>query len=85
MKVTIIPIMIGAFGSYQRLIKETNPAEKETGRLGGRRTSKDHPNYNIIENGQDTEKSPEDLRRLVVTQTPVKDNQLKLMRKTLKE
>ena len=29
--------------------------------------------------------SPGDLRKLAVTQTPVKDHQLTLMRKTLKE
>ena len=34
----------------------------------------DHPNYYIIENGQNTKKSPGDLRRLAVTQTPVKDH-----------
>ena len=60
--------------SHQRIIKG----------IGGRRTSGNHPNYNIIENGQKTEKSPGDLRKLVVTQTPVKDHQLKLMGKTLK-
>ena len=32
----------------------------------------DHPNYNIIKIGQNTEKSPENLRRLAVTQTPVR-------------
>ena len=45
--------------------------------------SGDHPNYRIIGNGQNTEKSPGDLRRLAVTQTPVKDHQQKLMRKSL--
>ena len=40
--------------------------------------SGDHPNYYIIENSQNTEKSPEDLRSLPVTQTPVKDYQLNL-------
>ena len=35
-----------------------------------------HPNDSIIENGQHTEKSPGDLRRLAVTQSPVKDHQL---------
>ena len=45
----------------------------------------DHPNYNIIEIGQNTEKSPGDLRRLAVTRTPLKDNQLTLMWKTLKQ
>ena len=44
---------------------------KGTGGLGIKRTSGDHPNY-ITENGQNTEKSPGDLRRLAVTQTPVK-------------
>ena len=44
MKVIIIPIEIGAFGSQQRIIKGP-------GGLGSRRTSGDHPDYNIIENG----------------------------------
>ena len=43
------------------------------------RTGRDYPNDSIIENGQNTEKSPGDFRRLAVTQTPVKDYQLKLM------
>ena len=58
---------------------------KKTGRLGGWRMSGDHPNYSIIENGHNTEKSPGDLKRLAVTQTPVKNHQLKVMWKTLKE
>ena len=52
---------------------------KGTGGLGSWWTSGDNPNYYIIENGQNTEKSPEDFRRLVVTQTPVKNHQLTLM------
>ena len=60
----IIPIVIGAFGTVT----------KGTGVLGSWRTSGDHPNYSIIENGQNTEKSPGDLRRLAVTHTPVKDH-----------
>ena len=64
--------------SHQRFIKGT-------GGFGGRRTTGNHPNYNIIENGQNTEKSAVDLRRLAVTQPPVKNHQLILMRKTLKE
>ena len=58
--------------SHQRIIKET-------GGFGNKRTSGDHPNHYIIENGQNTEKCHGDLRRLAVTQTPVKDHQLKLM------
>ena len=42
-------------------------------------TSGDHPNDTIIKNGQNTEKSPGDLRRLSATQTPVEDYQLALM------
>ena len=52
---------------------------KVTGGLGSWRTSGDNPNYYIIENGQDTEKSPGDLRRLAVTQIPVKNHQLTLI------
>ena len=58
---------------------------KGTGGLGSWRMRGDHPNYYIIENGQNTEKSPGDLRRLAVTQTSGKDHQLTLMWKTLKE
>ena len=45
---------------------------KGTGGLGSWRTSGDHPNYNIIENGKNTERISGDLRRLAVTQTPLK-------------
>ena len=58
--------------SHQRIIKGT-------GGLGGWKTSEDHPNYSIIENGQNTEKSPGDMKSLAVTQTPMKDHQLKLI------
>ena len=55
------------------------------GRVRNQSTSRDHPNYSIVEIGQNTEKSIGELRRLAVTQTPVKDHQLTLMRKTCKE
>ena len=58
--------------SHQRI-------NKRTGGLGGRRTSGDHPNYYIIENGQNTGNTPGDLRKLALTQTPVKNHQLKLI------
>ena len=64
--------------SNKRVIKE----------IGGRGTwwmSGDHPNYSITENCQNTEKSPGDLRRLAVSQTPVKDHQKTLLGKILKE
>ena len=41
-----------------------------TGGLGSWRMSGDHPNYSIVENYQNTEKSPGDLRRVAVDQTP---------------
>ena len=53
--------------------------------LGSWRLRGDHPNDSIVENGQNNVKSHGDLRRLAVTQTPVKDHQLTLMRKTLNE
>ena len=68
MKVTIEPIAIGAFGTItKRFIK----------RPGGHvswRTGRDYPNDSIAENGQNTETSPGDLRKLAVTQTPVKNH-----------
>ena len=45
----------------------------------------DHPNYYIIEDVRNNEKSSTESRSLAVTQTPEKDNQLKLMDKTLYE
>ena len=53
-----------------------------TGELRNNRISGD---YSIVENGQYTEKSLADLSRLAFPQTPVKDYQLTLMWKTLKE
>ena len=44
----------------------------------------DYQDYSIIKIGQNTEKSPGDLRKLV-NQTPVKDDQLTLLWKTLKQ
>ena len=62
--------------SHQRIIKEN-------GGLGCWRTSGDHLKFNIIENGQNIEKIHGDLRRLAVTQTPVKDKTD--VKKTLKK
>ena len=72
MKVTIIPIVIGAFGIVTKgLLKG----------LRCWRTGRHYPNDSIAENGQNPETSPGDLRRLAVTQTPVKNHQLTLMGK----
>ena len=65
MKVTIILIVIGAFGTVTiGLLKGLGVLEV------GERIE-----IIQIENGQNTEKSPADLRRLAVTQSPVKDHQ----------
>ena len=53
-----------------------------TGGLGNK--SGDHPNYSIIKIGQNTEESPGDLRRVAVTQTPVRTHRLTLVLKTRK-
>ena len=50
-----------------------------TGGLGNKKTSGDPPNYRIIKIGQNTEESPRDLRRLAVTQTPVRNHWLTLV------
>ncbi len=69
-KVTVIPIVIDAFGTVTKgLVLGTR-----AGGLVNKRTSGNHPNYCIIKIGQNTEKSPEKLRRLAVTQTQEKDH-----------
>ena len=73
MKVTIIPIGIGAFGTVTKGLLKWLEDLKVEGRVEA-----------INENGQNTEESPEDLGRLAVTQTPVKDHYLTLMWKTLR-
>ena len=52
---------------------------KGSGGFGRWQPSGDHPNNSIIEDGQNSEKSHRDLRRLAVTQSPVKDHQMSLM------
>ena len=47
--------------------------------------NRDHPNYSIVDIGQNTEESPGDLRRLAITQTQAKDSQQTLVRKTRME
>ena len=75
MKVTILPIVIGALGTVT----------KGPGGLGSWRTGRDYPNDSIAEDGQNPETSPGNLSILAVTQTPVKNHQLILFWKTLEE
>ena len=63
--------------SHQRI-------DTRTGRLGNKKTSGDHPNNSIFEVGENTAKSPGDLRKLAVTQSSVENHQLTLAWKTLK-
>ena len=56
---------------------------KRPGRLVSWRTGREYPNDSIAKNVQNPETSPGDLGRLAVTQTPVKNHQLKLLWKTL--
>ena len=73
MKVTVIPTVIGVLGTVTKgLLQELENMEKK-------RTCRDHQNYSTVEIGQNTEKSPGDLRRLAVTQTPVENHQLTLV------
>ena len=74
MKVTSIPTVIGVSGTVTKgLLKGL-----ENG-LGCGRTSRDYPDYRIVENGQNTETSPGELKRLAVAQAPVKNHQLEMM------
>ena len=53
------------------------------GRIGNQKLSWDYPDFSIIKIDQNAEKNPKDLKRLTVTQTPVKDHQLTLGRKKI--
>ena len=50
-------------------------------RLGNKRTRGDHLDYRINKIGQNTEKSPGELRRLAVAQNPQENHQLTFVRK----
>ena len=65
--------------------KNTLNIDKETGRFGNWRASRDHPDYRIIKIGENNNKNPGYLKRLAVTQAPMKDNQQTLVGKTRKE
>ena len=52
---------------------------KENGRLENKWMSAENPNYSITEIGLNTEKMSEDVKRLAVTQIPVKDHPLTLI------
>ena len=62
-KVKLIPVLNSRLGTIP----------EETRKLRNQMASTDHPNYNVIKIDQNAEKSPVDLWRLVVIQTPVED------------
>ena len=71
-RVKLISVVVGHWNVTQGL-------ESGSGRVGNRKKNRDHQNYSIDKIGQDTEKNPGDLRRLALTETPVKDHQLTLV------
>ena len=75
---------VGDTNSYWRVRYSYLSIGTRTGGIEIQRTSGDRPNYRIVDIGQNAEKSPGDLGILIVTQTPVKNHQLKLMGKSLK-
>ena len=71
-KVVVIPVVIGVLCTVTKgLVQGLEDLEKEM--------SGDHQNYSRIKTGQNTEKSPGDLRRLTVTQTLVRNHHLMLV------
>ena len=58
---------------------------EEIGGMWNQWENRTFPDYDIAEIGKNTVKSPEDLRRHALTQTPVKDHRLTLLGNTCKE
>ena len=69
---TVIPIVIGVLGTVTKLLVHRKEGVEVRGPL-------ETKHYNIVEIGQNTKKSPGNLRRLAITQTPVKTHQLTLV------
>ena len=65
-------------------VNDNQSIDRGAERLENKRMIGDNPNYSFIKIGQNTEKSPGDLRKLAVTQTPVRKHPLTLVFKTLK-
>ncbi len=66
----------GDTNRYWRARYDQKEIDKGTRGLGNKWTIGDHSKYGMVEIGQNTEKSLGDLRRLAVTQTPVKNHQM---------
>ena len=65
-KVTVIPIVVGVLGTVPK------GSEKGLRRGGNWRTNQEISDYSTVEISQKTQESLGDLRRLAITQTPVK-------------
>ena len=79
MRVTVISIVFGALGTgFQRL-------GMEPGRIVNQRKNQCHPDNTVVENSQNTEKSPGDLSILANNQTPLKGHLPTWMCKARKE
>ena len=74
MKVTIVPIVIGALGTITKGLLKGLDGRVETNQTTA-----------LLRTARILRLSPGDLRRLAVTQTPVKKHQVTLVWKTLKE
>ena len=69
MKVTMTPIVVGTHGTVPKACKKSRTRDQ--------RKNHDHRNHSTVVIGNNTSKNPGYLGRVVVTQTPVKDHQLK--------
>ena len=69
MKPLVISVVSGSLRTITNLGKMTESVRNQM-------TSRCHPNYSIVEIGQNNEKSPGELGRLTATQSSVKDHQL---------
>ena len=65
MKVTVIPIVIGALATVPK-----GSEKKKTGGTGNQGKNRNHPDHSNVKIGKNTQKSPDDLRGLAVTYTP---------------
>ena len=70
---TVIPLVVGPFGTVPEGLK------KRLEELKISKKNRNHQYYSIAEKGQNTDKSPGDLRKITITQIPLKDQQLKLV------
>ena len=76
MKVLVIPIVIGALGPVTKeLVQGLEDLVKRVETI---------QNVALLRSSTDTEKSTEDLMRLAVTQTSVRNHRLKVVRKNRK-